>query len=171
MHSKEMLLIQANYNKAINVSLYGMLKQNDSDDFLNRPTKSKYGSINGILKHILDTEVYILSYIGKNINTEKVHDINVDFPNVDEKDLDSIFTRILEINDSYIKVLNALDDEVLEREFLNCPFQMNLPGYHYFHHVLGHATHHRGAIQYILEENNYESDFSGYLQNMNIIYK
>lgn len=150
----------AKYNKIINKRLKQDLDKY-GNEFCQKDRSSKYGSINGILYHDACALVFMLKYINKNFNLD--YQINVE--SIDEDDYNQVFKLLEEINDVYIKILTELAPADLDKKFDLCPFNLNIDAKFYFQHILNNSTHHRGAIQYILEENGFDDDFSSVLEN------
>ncbi len=161
---KNMLIKMSKYDKCVNENLYSILKEFDSE-ILNKDFGSKYKSVNGLLFHMLDAYGYISKHLINKLQLEKKY---FNLEDYDSSSLDSIFEGIHKINDLYIDILTNISNDDLYQEITSRSGNKGLSAYFYFYQIFNHATHHRGAIQLILELNGYDKDFSGVIQNYNI---
>lgn len=162
------------YNKVINTNLLTLLSNIDQDIVMKK-TQNKYGSIFDILKHTLYCDVYIFNKI-HNLLDLKIESLLVDniynsfAPNRTNyecnsiSDLGNLFNSIGIL---YIKVSKDLNKD----ELSHLTDDQRDEIWRLFYHILNHATHHRGAIQHILNENGIFDDFSGVMQNIKMIEK
>ena len=163
---KEILSLLAEYNRTTNETLLTLLESDPK--VLAEPTGSYYGSILGVLNHVLSSDVNWLrgfrdgqpAPVGLNDPALDVGEVvrgKQLFPSLEEyrsprRDLDDLFVRFVAANDE--DVFRAPIGLTRRGQVTSFPFGKVLM------HVFNHQTHHRGAIAQILDAVGVENDFS-----------
>jgi uncharacterized damage-inducible protein DinB len=170
---KQLLDLMTRYNKKANEQLYMILSSSNSD-LISKPTGSTFGTVLGLLNHILLTDLSWLAGF---------RDSNLDLPVLDSPVLDfdhpgwrnNLHSELADLENHrektdalFIDFVSATPAKLFDgpieitrpdkSQTVTFPFGMIVM------HVLNHQTHHRGVVSQILDENGIENDFSNVMQ-------
>ena len=134
----------------------------------NQTIGNKYGSIMGIVNHLLEIDVMHLqlmevitnSKVIKNSKYSRKNYTGFDIRNLDE--VESTF------KDVFIVLLEFLET-IEESKLLEFSDQYNNHVWKLNFHMLNHGTHHRGSIHEAMHDLGYYEDWSGAWQNQQFI--
>lgn len=169
---KDLLNLLAQYNSRTNIQFYDFLARQDGQ-IVEMDAKSYFGSILGILNHIMSADMqWLIGFrdSGRDFpSLNKAEVLNTPLPGW-KSNLCSNLHDLRKYRDAVDSVFLALTGETSEEEFA-APITLVDPqgGSHDFifgtilTHVFNHQTHHRGSIAQILDENGVENDFSNLL--------
>ena len=164
----------ARYNQHANKLLFGLL-DDVGDDLLNRSVGAYFGSITGILNHILTSYlVWLVRFRDGGVDAGALLDPVLDFEHPGfGKSLHEDFETLKQHQFSVDRVLTRLAGEVTSGDG-GGPDQVvtyvNSRGETHAHRVgdvlfqvFNHATHHRGHVSQILDQSGVDHDFSNML--------
>jgi uncharacterized damage-inducible protein DinB len=171
---KEILSVMARVNADADRKLYEVLASTPSD-LIERPTGGYFQSILGSLNHVLVSELSWLGRLrGSKLGTAALQTPVLDFehPGFGKPlitDFAALRKRQEQVDEVFRSYLDELDEKSLQAEVEQKDRQGVVRRQQVGHvlvHLLNHATHHRGQISQVLDENGIENDFSGILQAM-----
>jgi uncharacterized damage-inducible protein DinB len=171
---KEILAVMARANADADRKLYGILAQAPAD-LLDRPTGGYFQSIMGSLNHILISELGWLTRLraadpaAKALKTPVLDFEHPGFGKQLIDDFAALGKRQEQVDQVFRSYVGELDEQALRSEVEQKDRQGVVRRQQVGHvllHLLNHATHHRGQISQVLDQNGIENDYSGVLQAM-----
>lgn len=167
---QELLVALAEYNRDADVAITAILGQLP-EDLLKKEVGVYYRSILGTLEHIAHAE---LGWLKRYANFFESRNLGAE-PLITE-DILAVKARINGEIGGTVQFLKRLDSLFIEfvrelrEEDLSCRLRYrNMRGeeleracWQTIFHVLNHATHHRGEISAILDQNGIANDYSGF---------
>lgn len=162
----------ARYNKVVNTQLYDLLDSCEAD-LITKDTGSYFGSILGLLNHLLLSDLgWLSAYRDGNHDLPVLASPVLDFDHPGWKN--SLYDNLAELRNHRNKtdlLFQSLVDETPEELFdgvievtrsngktRSFPFGKVLM------HLFNHQTHHRGAISQILDQEGVENDYSNLMR-------
>ncbi|GHV92490.1 diguanylate cyclase [Spirochaetia bacterium] len=173
MNMKEIFLTFAKYNEAANKAIVSILDKLPNDD-RERSRKSYYGSLTGLVRHILGGQVYLLGLlkdsVAGNAAAEKALAALAKIPVSDSKakltedQWKALVSGLKAADKACINFVDALED----KDF-NAPVAVawykgkppTVPLYFMLQSLVAHGTHHRGQVSQILDSLKIDNDYSG----------
>ena len=169
---KDALSLLVSYNKAADSEMYDVIAA-APPDLLSKPVGSYFDTLLGLLNHILVSELGWLT---------SLRDSNLEFPMLESSalahdhpgwkqnlhgELGPLLEHQQQMDDLLITFVDAVPEEVwtgtVSTQRRRGPVELPLgPA---IVHLMNHATHHRGGIAQILDEEGIENDYS------NLIYQ
>jgi uncharacterized damage-inducible protein DinB len=170
---KEIFLTFARYNEAANQAIVSILNTLSNDD-REVSRKSYYGSLSGLVRHILGGSVYILGLfkdaVAGNAAASKALAAlaKVEVPDskleLTPEQWKAVTASLKTADGLYVDFVNALE----EKDY-NAPVKVEwyggkppaVPLYFMLQSLSAHGTHHRGQVSQILDSLNIDNDWSG----------
>jgi uncharacterized damage-inducible protein DinB len=170
---KEIFLTFAKYNEAANKAIVSILNKLPNDD-RERSRKSYFGSLTGLLRHILGASVYFLGLfkdaVADNAAAQKALAslAKIELPpakgKLSEEQWKALTASLKTADKAYINFIEALE----EKDF-STPVAINwykgkppaVPLYFLLQSLASHGTHHRGQVSQILDALKIDNDYSG----------
>ncbi|MEI0490344.1 DinB family protein, partial [Brachyspira pulli] len=168
--AKKIMNMMALYNKNANRELIDILETVKESD-LKKETGAHFKSIYGILKHILQCDIYFFGAYRKYSNKKNIPNeeiltyLNNDFSlKIDiDKDLKTFIDIREKLDDVIIAIVNSIDDFSISGKITIPNREIKKSRYHLIMHELNHDTHHRGEISVLLDQMGYKNDYSNLL--------
>ena len=169
---KEILLLMARYNQAVNKQLFDQLATCD-DELLTRESGSYFENLLGLLNHILVSDLgWLAAYRDSNLDLPSLNSPVLEFEHPGWKK--NLFTNLMDLKE-YRDKTDALFVDFVEEtpgEIFNGEIEVTrsngkshrFPFGKVLMHLFNHQTHHRGAISQILDENEVKNDYSNLIQ-------
>ncbi len=165
----------AHYNRMANGKLLDVL-ETLSREQLTRTAGSYFGSVLGLLNHILKSDIGWLQRLHAEApGVKTLHSPLLELPRAlafDENlfdELEPLKNRRFDIDEIFESFVAEVDDDYLTRNatFVNRQGkeQVLRPG-DVLLHLFNHQTHHRGAISQILDSMSVENDFSSLISTL-----
>lgn len=169
---KEIFLIFAKYNEAANKAIVTILNTLSNDD-REKSRKSYFGSLSGLVRHILEGQVYILGMFkdaaaGNAAASKALASLaKIEIPEgkkLGEEQWKAVTAGLKAADKAYINFIDALE----EKDF-NAPVAVEwykgkpptAPLYFMLQSLEAHGTHHRGQVSQILDSLKIDNDWSG----------
>ena len=169
---KEILLLMARYNQAVNKQLFDQLATCDNE-LLIRESGSYFENLLGLLNHILVSDLgWLAAYRDSNLDLPSLNSPVLEFEHPGWKK--NLFTNLLDLKEYRDKTDAVFVDFVEETpgDIFNGEIEVTrsngkshrFPFGKVLMHLFNHQTHHRGAISQILDENEVKNDYSNLIQ-------
>ena len=168
--AKRIMNMMALYNKNANEELIKILERIEEDELMTE-TGAYFKSIYGILRHILQCDIYFFGVYRKYSNKRNIENeelltyLNSDFSF--KHDIDSDLTRLIDVRRKLDKVIidivNSIDDFSVRAKITIPNNEIRKTRYQLIMHALNHAAHHRGEISVLLDQMGYDNDYSNLL--------
>ncbi|GHV15126.1 diguanylate cyclase [Spirochaetia bacterium] len=169
---KEIFLTFAKYNESANKAVVTILNTLSNDD-REKSRKSYFGSLSGLVRHILEGQVYILGMFkdavaGNAAAAKALASLaKIEIPEakkLTEEQWQAVTAGLKAADKAYINFAEALE----EKDF-NAPVAVEwykgkppaVPLYFMLQSFASHGTHHRGQVSQILDSLNIDNDWSG----------
>jgi uncharacterized damage-inducible protein DinB len=165
---KEIYVLLAEYNAYVNGVLYGLLEQ-VPPDLVSRDSRSHYGSILGLLNHILRSDLGRLSRFRASLQGfRSLATAAIDFdpataPKQLYANLADLGKRRQQVDDVFKAFAAELTDQTLRHEVTSTNAkgeQESFAVWEILLHLFNHQTHHRGQVSQILDAAGVQHDFS-----------
>ncbi len=170
---KDAVLLMARYNQAVNQRLFQLL-QEEEVNLLTEYCGSYYGSILGLLNHILLGNLNWLSSFRdcKDLDIPILNNPALEFEhpgkgNLLYKDLTSLIDHEISVDEIFVRLVEHTGEDILGKSVELFKAKGRPRTWYFGHcliHVFNHQTHHRGAIAQILDEKGIENDYSNVSQ-------
>jgi uncharacterized damage-inducible protein DinB len=170
---KDLLSLLAQYNRSANEQLFRILDEAGSE-VINKESGSYFGSIMGLLNHILLSDLGWLTGF---------RDSDIDLPAFDSgvltfahpgwrenlyDDLTELKNHRVALDDLFCDFVDETDEKLFIGQIaITKPGRsqtMSFPFGKILLHVFNHQTHHRGAISHILDQNQVDNDYSNLMR-------
>jgi uncharacterized damage-inducible protein DinB len=165
---KETLRMYARYSERANRSVVGIIEGLPLED-RNANRGAYYGSLSGLVKHLLDGTVYFHSLFrasrpGGFAPSEAIASVTVKEGPVDDAEWKALKADLALADAATIDLVSSLDASGLA-----WPVKIDwyggkppdVPLHFLFNQMIVHGIHHRGQISQVLDEMRIEHDFSG----------
>lgn len=164
---KDALALLVSYNRSANEDVYALLADADPE-LLTRDSGSYYGSILGLLNHLLLADLGWLSALRESPTEFPVlHDPALDYEQPGrKKNLYDDFPALRSHREKVDALMAAFVEETDAAlwgqtvPLMRRGTQTDIPLGPVLMHLVNHATHHRGAIAQILDEQGVKNDYS-----------
>ncbi len=165
---KDIYVLLAEYNAYVNGVLYGLLEK-VPPDLVTRDAGSYYGSILGLLNHVLRSDLGRLSRFRTGLQGfRSLATAAIDFdpaaaPKQLYDNLPDLWKRRKQVDDVFKAFAAELTDDALRREVTSTNQkgeQESFAVWEILLHLFNHQTHHRGQVSQILDAAGVQHDFS-----------
>lgn len=164
---KKMLHYMARYDFAINMMMMDRVMSMKEEERTGK-IGNKYGSILGIVNHLLEIDVMHLQMMEVLTNSEIIRESQFSRKNYRGFDINNLS----EVKDTFrgaFLVLLKFFEDIDESELLRFTDRFNNHVWKLNFHMLNHGTHHRGSIHEAMHSMGYYEDWSGAWQNQQFI--
>lgn len=169
---KDALQLFAEYNGYANRAMHKVLQGVEPPALLSEDRHSFYGSIIGLLNHVLVSDLVWLSRFKHHFPSIRALDHDrlpftpESFSQILYEDLEQFREARIEIDELIAAFVDELQEETLASQFTYTNSKgvertLDLGGS--LLHMFNHETHHRGAVAQILDELDVENDYSNLL--------
>lgn len=165
---KETLLMYARYSEGADSAVVG-LYEGLSLDARNEDKGAYYGSLHGMLGHVLGGTLYFhslfrASHPGAFPASERIATLSSSEESLDAEGWERLKRGLIEADRAGVELAASLDETSLR-----LPIKLDwyggkpadVPLHFLFNQMIVHGIHHRGQISQILDEMKVEHDFSG----------
>ena len=164
-------LMYAKYNQAGNQTIYHILSKLSNDD-REKDRGSFYGSLSGMLLHIMGGTFYFLSMYKEALKNNdaaikalvSIENLSLPEGNLSSAQWKETGTALDAIDAAYVKMAEAIGDSDLKNPVKIDWYGGNpaeVPLQFMLHQLVVHNTHHRGQISQILDSLKIDNDYSG----------
>jgi len=169
---KELFQLLSKYNAQTNAQMMGILEKLPAEQ-LTKDVGSFYGSILGLLNHILVSDVFGIKRFRKQF--PELEPINSKLPTFKmEGWKDIVWPSLVELKPIRTAVDEAIQqacDLLTEKQYTSIMEYKNWdgktrqkPSWLVFLHMFNHQTHNRGQIAVILDQMSVDNDYSGMIE-------